>query len=96
MDGPSIRLTLRVSPGASTAGVIGRHGPGWKLRVSPPAEDGKANRAVLELLADTLHVPRRSLELLSGHGGRDKVVAVEGLSRAEAERRLAAAMVSSR
>jgi uncharacterized protein len=94
MDGPSTRLTLRVSPGASAAAVVGRYGTGWKLRVAPPPEDGKANRAVLELLADTLQVPRARLELLSGHGARDKVVAVEGLSAAEAERRLVAAVAA--
>jgi uncharacterized protein len=93
MDGPTTRLHLRVSPGASGAGVVGRHGAGWKVRVTSPPEHGKANRAVLELLAETLRVPRARLELLSGHGGRVKVVEVDGLSEAEAQRRLADAMV---
>jgi uncharacterized protein YggU (UPF0235/DUF167 family) len=93
MDGPMTRLQLRVSPGSSGTGVVGRYGAGWKVRVASPPERGRANRAVLDLLAETLDVPRTRLELLSGHGGRDKVVAVGGLSAAEAERRLAGAMV---
>jgi uncharacterized protein (TIGR00251 family) len=96
MDGPSTRLQLRVSPGASGARVVGRYGARWKVRVASPAERGRANQAVLELLAETLQVPRAKLELLSGHGARDKVVAVDGLSEAEAERRLAGAMGAAR
>jgi uncharacterized protein (TIGR00251 family) len=96
MDGPSIRLRLRVSPGASKAGVVGRHGTGWKVRVASPPERGKANRDLLDLLAEALVLPRNALELVSGHGARDKVVGVEGLSEAEAEHRLAAAVVSAR
>ena len=101
MDGPrtegaNTRLRLRVSPGAARAGVVGRHGTGWKVRVTAAPERGKANRDVLELLADALELPRTALELVSGHGGRDKVVGVRGLSEADAEHRLAAAVDSAR
>jgi uncharacterized protein (TIGR00251 family) len=88
---PKTRLRVRVVPGASRSGVAGRHGESWKLRVCRPPERGKANAAVLELLSDTLRVPRRQLELVSGGGARDKVVEVTGLSLAEAEERLGAA-----
>jgi uncharacterized protein len=59
--------------------------------VSPPAEAGKANAAVLALLAGALDVPRRHLTLTSGQASRDKVVALEGLSGEAAEARLTAA-----
>jgi hypothetical protein len=85
---PSTSLRVRVSPGARRTEVVGRHGDGWKVRVSAPPEDGRANDAVLTLLAQRLDVPRRSLEIVSGHGGRDKVVRMAGISRAESERRL--------
>jgi uncharacterized protein len=91
VDGSSTRLRLRVSPGARRPGVAGRHGDAWKLRVSAPPADGKANAAVLELLAETLDVPVSSLELVAGRSARDKIVALDGLSSDEAERRLAAA-----
>ena len=85
------RLTLRVAPGARRPGIAGRHGAGWKLRVGAAAEEGKANAAVVALLADTLGVPRRDIEIVSGHGSRDKTVALAGISLDETERRLAAA-----
>jgi uncharacterized protein len=86
--GPT-RLRLRVVPGATKPGVVGRHGDAWKLRVAAAPEAGRANDAAIRLLADTLEVRAGDILLVSGHGSRDKVVEVAGLSTAEAERRLA-------
>ena len=93
MAAPSTRLRLRVSPGAraNRHGVVGRHGEAWKLRVAAAPEGGKANEAVLRLLADELDLPRSSIALVSGHAGRDKVVEVTGIDARETERRLEAA-----
>jgi uncharacterized protein (TIGR00251 family) len=85
------RLRLRVSPGASRAGVIGRHGEAWKVRVTAPPEGGRANEAVVRLLADALSVPRDAVTLVSGHGGRDKVVELAGIGPSQIEQRLASA-----
>jgi uncharacterized protein len=82
---------LRVTPGARSAGIVGRHGDAWKVRVSPPAEDGRANAAVVRLLAETLGLPRSSVELISGHGAREKIVELTGVGPDETERCLAAA-----
>ncbi len=86
------RLRLRVSPGAGRAAIVGRYGEGWKVRVTAPPEDGRANDAVLRLLADTLAVPRASVTLVSGHSGRDKIVELDrrrtGARRAAARLRI--------
>lgn len=87
----SARLTLRVSPGAARSVVVGRHGAGWKVRVAAPPEDGKANDAVIRLLADTLALPTRDVQIVSGRSSRDKTVELEGMRPAEIERRLAQA-----
>jgi uncharacterized protein len=84
----STRLRLRVSPGARKTELVGRHGDAWKVRVSAPAENGRANAAVLKLLAERVGLPRRAVSLVSGHSAREKVVQVDGLDRAESERRL--------
>jgi uncharacterized protein (TIGR00251 family) len=88
MAGASTRLRLRVIPRSPRAGIVGRHGEAWKLRVTAPPERGRANEATLDLLAGTLGVERADLRLVSGHGARDKTVEVSGLSSDEAERRL--------
>jgi uncharacterized protein len=87
----STRVRLRVSPGAARAAVVGRHGEGWKIRVAAAPEGGRANEAVIRLLADTLAVPRDAVTLVSGHGGRDKIVELAGLGAAQIERRLTSA-----
>jgi uncharacterized protein (TIGR00251 family) len=85
------RLRLRVSPGGSRAGVVGRHGEAWKVRVAAAPEGGRANEAVIRLLAETLSIPRRAVTLVSGHTGRDKIVELAGLGPAQIERRLTSA-----
>jgi uncharacterized protein (TIGR00251 family) len=87
----STRLRLRVVPGSASSGIVGRHGEGWKVRVAAPPERGKANEAVVRLLARTLGLPARSVTLVSGHGGRDKMVEVAGIDPAETESRLSSA-----
>lgn len=89
-------MRLRVTPGAGRAAVVGRHGDGWKVRVTAAPENGRANEAVLRLLAEALSLPRQALTLVSGHGGRDKIVEFSGVGPALAERRLASASESDR
>lgn len=85
------RFALRVSPGARTSAVVGRHGAAWKVRVAAAPEGGRANDAVIALLAATLQVPARTISIVSGRGGRDKLVELSDLPLDETERRLAAA-----
>jgi uncharacterized protein len=88
MAKPSTRVRLRVSPGARRTEIAGRHGDGWKVRVSAAPERGRANEADLDLLAERLELPRRQLSIVSGHAAREKVVLMEGIGRTETERRL--------
>jgi uncharacterized protein (TIGR00251 family) len=96
MEAVSTRVLLRVAPGAARAGVVGRHGEAWKVRVTAPPEDGRANEAVVRLLADTLAVPRNTVQLVSGHGSRDKIVELMGLESSQIEQRLSAAAAVGR
>jgi uncharacterized protein len=82
------RVTVTVSPGAARSELVGRHGDGWKARIAAPPERGRANDALCGLLAEALAVPRRSVRVVAGHGGRRKVVEVDGFEAAEIERRL--------
>jgi uncharacterized protein (TIGR00251 family) len=90
MAAVSTRLRLRVTPGAARSEIVGRHGDAWKVRVGAAPERGRANDALLRLLAERLDLPVAQLTIVSGHGGRDKVVELQGLSAAEAAGRLGA------
>jgi hypothetical protein len=66
------------------------------VRVTAAPERGRANEAVLRFLAETLALPRTALTLVSGHGGREKVVELTGIGPALIERRLASASGADR
>jgi uncharacterized protein len=82
---PSTRLRVRVSAGAARTEIAGPHGGGWKIRVAAPPEGGRANEAVLRLLADRLGLPRRAVTIVSGHTAREKIVELDGISQERAE-----------
>jgi uncharacterized protein YggU (UPF0235/DUF167 family) len=65
-----------------TAGVL-------RVRVTAPPVEGEANRAVSALVARALGVRPSAVTVARGTRGRDKLIRVEGLSRAEVEARLA-------
>jgi len=96
MGTEATRLRVRVSPGGSRTAVIGRQGDAWKVRVTEAPERGRANEAVLRLLAETLALPRAAVTLVSGHGGREKIVELAGVGPALVERRLASATATGR
>jgi hypothetical protein len=79
-----------VSPGAARSEIVGRYGEGWKVRVAAQQERGRANEALLGLIADVLEVPEARLRLVAGHAARDKIVEVEGMTAHQAERLLSA------
>ena len=86
----AVRLRVRVAPGARGSEVVGRQGDVWKVRVRAAPERGRANDELVALLAASLGLTRRDIRLVSGHGSRDKVVELDGMSLDEAERRLSA------
>lgn len=50
-----------------------------RAHVAAPAVGGAANQALLRLLADELGVGRRSVRLVAGAAGRQKLIVVEGV-----------------
>ena len=68
------RLNIKVVPGASRDQIVGWLGDALKIKVKAPPEKGKANEAVVTLLAKTLGVRRDTIEIVSGHGSPAKTV----------------------
>ncbi len=73
------RVGLRVLPGGSRDSIEGAFDGRLRVRVRAAPERGKANRAVIRLLGRCLDIPGSSLEIVAGHGSRDKVLQVQGL-----------------
>src|SRR5262245_31148216 len=84
------RMRVRVRPGARREKVEGEWLGALRVSVAAPPERGKANDAMKQLLAESLGVPPSSIEVISGHGSRDKVVEIVSVAPDEVRRRLAA------
>jgi uncharacterized protein len=80
-----------VVPAASRSGVVGWLGDTLKVRVTAPAERGKANAAVEATLAEALGVARGCVRVVAGRASARKVVEIEGVVESEVYRRLARA-----
>ena len=83
-----MRLTVKVHPSARNNEIVGFQGEVLRLRVTAPPDRGRANEAVIELLAEALGVPRSRVTLLRGGASREKIIEVEGVDAAEVRRRL--------
>jgi uncharacterized protein (TIGR00251 family) len=79
----SALLSVHAQPRARRDEVVGWQGTTLRLRVTAPPTDGRANQAVILLLAKALGVPRSSIEVVSGAASRDKLVRVGRYSREE-------------
>jgi uncharacterized protein len=81
-------LPVRAQPGARKSGVLGEQAGALKVAVTAPPEDGRANKALVEVLAEALGLRRSQVELAAGATGRDKRFLLRGMPKAELEDRL--------
>jgi uncharacterized protein (TIGR00251 family) len=87
------RLAVRVQPGAPREAIAGWMDDGTlKLTVSAPPEGGRANQAVVALLATALGIKARQVVVARGASSRRKTIEIDGLDEAEVRRRLDAAL----
>jgi uncharacterized protein (TIGR00251 family) len=82
-DGTGIKVFLRLTPKASRNAIagVGVDGNGQKqvrATVTAVPENGKANTALIKLLAKTAKWPKSSVEIVAGHTDRNKVLEISG------------------
>lgn len=82
------RVNVRVTPRASASRIAGVKDGVLLVRVTAPPVDGRANKAVCDLIAKEAKLPKSAVSVLRGDTGRDKVVALSGVSQTDAEARL--------
>lgn len=74
-------MNIRVVPRASRSEIGEPIGERLKIRVQSPPLDGKANKALLRLLADILNCRQKDIVLTAGRTGRDKIILVPNATR---------------
>ena len=82
-------IAVKVVPRAAKDEIVGWLDQALKVRVAAPPQDGRANRALEQLLAAALGLKKSAVVVAAGRSSALKRVAIEGLSRAEIVRRLA-------
>lgn len=82
-------LPVRAQPGARKNGVQGEQAGALKVAVTAPPEDGRANKALVEVLREALGVKRSQVFLLGGETSREKRFLIRGITRAELAAKLA-------
>lgn len=86
-------LTIRVTPRArrTEIGELMRDGT-LRIRVQQPPVEGKANKALIEFLADLLGVSKRRVEIVAGQRGLDKIVSIMDMTAREVQARIDAVL----
>jgi uncharacterized protein (TIGR00251 family) len=72
-------LEVRVIPRAGRSGVAGLRDGALLVRLAAAPVDGAANAELIAVLADALHLPKRSVEIVSGDRSRSKRVRIAGM-----------------
>jgi len=81
------RVVVRIVPRASRTAVLGVHGSGdeaaLRIAIQAPPVEGRANAALIDFLAELLHVPRTSVALTGGGHARTKTLLIRGRTAAD-------------
>ncbi len=82
-------ISVRVQARARRNEVAGLQDGVLVVRVSAPALEGRANRAVCRLLAERLRVPPSRIAIIRGEHHREKVLRIEGVEQSAVDAALA-------
>lgn len=77
----AIQFAVRVVPRASRSEIVGEHDGALRVRIAAPPVEGAANEELVRTLAHALGVPRRAVEITSGHASKTKLVRVAGATQ---------------
>jgi len=84
------RLALKVTPNAGRNEIIGFSDGVLQVRIAAPPVKGKANKELTDFLSKTLGVSKSSISIVKGQTSRNKVIAIEGISREDILKRISA------
>ncbi len=82
-DSVYIEIETKIIPRASRNEIVGIEDGVARIRVTSPPVDGKANKAVTELLSKQLDVPKKNIRIVSGEKSRNKRIRILGISADE-------------
>jgi uncharacterized protein len=78
VNGDVVVIDAFVVPRSSRNRVAGRHGARLKIQIAAGPAGGRANQALVGFVAEVVGVPKSQVAVVSGHGSRNKRIAVSG------------------
>lgn len=83
-----VLLPVQAQPKARKNAIVGTHDGRLKIAVTQPPEKGKANAALMKLLATSLKLRRSQIELISGVTSSKKMFRITGVERADVSKQI--------
>lgn len=72
------RLGVKIIPQSSKNEIVGWEGEWLKIKIQKPPEKGRANKALIEFLAESFNISKMDIELASGESSRLKSLLIHG------------------
>lgn len=82
-------IRIRLTPRSSGNAVSGLKDGVFRIKVTAPPVEGKANQALIVFLSKALGVSKSSLEIVSGVKSRDKTIRIRGVTGQDVQKALA-------
>jgi uncharacterized protein (TIGR00251 family) len=73
-------IRVKVIPRSSRTEIAGKEKDIYRVKITDPPVEGKANKALIALLAEKLGIAKRDIEITAGKTSRMKTVRVQGMS----------------
>ena len=80
LEGKAVDIRIKLLPRSSMEGITGREGEVYRVKVTSPPVDGKANNALISFLSKRLGIAKGNIKIIAGKGSRMKLVRIHGLS----------------
>jgi uncharacterized protein (TIGR00251 family) len=74
-----MKINVLVIPNAKESEVVKIKDADYRIRVDAPASEGKANKRLIEILAEHFRVKRSSVKILKGFKNRNKIISIDNL-----------------
>jgi len=81
-------LSVKVTPSAARSEITGWRDDALQVKIAAPPEKGKANKELIDFISRTLGIKKSAVAIIKGQTSRNKIIAIEGMSREEIIKRL--------
>jgi len=83
-----VRLTVKVTPNAGRNEVTGLKAGVWQIKIGAAPEKGKANKELIDFLAEKLGIRKSAVVIARGETSRNKAIIITGLTAEEIDGRM--------